>query len=83
MTDLAFALLGLAVLCFGYRTVAGPTLVDRMTGVNGMLIAGMAAVVVHAVTTRNGAFLPALVVVSLVGFVGTGMIARFIEGHGR
>lgn len=83
MTEVAFALLGLAVLCFGYRTVTGPSLADRMTGVSGMLIAGMAAVVVHAAMTRNGAFLPVLVVVALVGFVGTGMIARFIEGHGR
>ncbi|HWI03456.1 MAG TPA: monovalent cation/H+ antiporter complex subunit F [Acidimicrobiales bacterium] len=83
MTTLALALLGLAVLCFGYRTVAGPSLSDRMTGVNGMLTSGMAAVVVHAVSTNNGAFLPVLVVVALVGFVGTGMMARFIEGHGR
>lgn len=83
MIDLAFALLGLATICFGYRTLAGPTLTDRMTGVNGMLTAGMAGVVVHAVDTGNGAFLPVIVVVGLVGFVGTGMIARFIEGHGR
>ena len=83
MTDIAFALLGLATLCFGYRTVAGPSLADRMIGVSGMLTAGMATVVVHAVATDNGAFLPVLVVIALVGFVGTGMIGRFIEGHGR
>lgn len=82
MITAAFALLGLAALCFGYRTIAGPTLADRMIGVNGMLIAGMGAVVVRAVSTHNGAFLPVIVVVALVGFVGTGMIARFIEGQG-
>lgn len=80
---IALALLGIAALCFGYRTIAGPSLSDRMTGVNGMLTAGMAAVVVHAVSTDNGAFLPVLVVVALVGFVGTGMLARYIEGDGR
>ena len=32
---------------------------------------------------RRGAFLPVVVVVSLVGFVGTGMVARYIEGRGR
>jgi len=82
MINLAFALLGLATISFGYRTLAGPTLTDRTTGLNGMLTAGMAGVVVHAVDTGSGAFLPVLVVVGLVGFVGTGMIARFIEGHG-
>jgi multicomponent Na+:H+ antiporter subunit F len=81
--EVAFVLLGLAMLCFGYRTVAGPNLTDRVTGVSGILVVGMAAVVIHSVDTGNGAFLPALVVVALVGFVGTGMIARFIESQGR
>lgn len=81
--DLAFALLGLATVCFGYRALTGPSLTDRMTGVNGMLTTGMAGVVVHAVDTGTGAFLPVIVVVGLVGFVGTGVIARFIEGRGR
>ena len=83
MIALAFWLLGLATIAFGYRAIAGPTLPDRMIGVNGMIIAGMAVVVVHAVHTANGAFLPVLVVAGLVSFVGTGMIARFLEGHGR
>jgi multisubunit Na+/H+ antiporter MnhF subunit len=81
--EVAFVLLGLAMLCFGYRTIAGPNLTDRVTGVSGILVVGMAAVVIHAVDTENGAFLPALVVVALVSFVGTGMIARFIESEGR
>lgn len=83
MINVALWLLGVAVIGFGYRALAGPTLPDRMTGVNGMIIAGMAGVVVHAVHTANGAFLPVLVVAGLVSFVGTGMIARFLEGHGR
>lgn len=82
MISVALSFLGLAALGFGYRTLRGPTLADRIIGVNGMLVAGMSAVVVQAVDSGNGAFLPVLVVVSLVGFVGTGMIARFIEGQG-
>lgn len=83
MIAATFAVLGLAVACFGYRTLAGPTLADRMIGVSGMLVAGMAVVVVRAVEHDDGSFLPVLVVVSLVGFVGTGMVARFIERQGR
>lgn len=79
----AYVLLGAAVLGFGYRAVRGPSLADRMTGVSGMLTAGMGIVVVQSVQTGRGAFLPVLVVIALVGFVGTGMIGRFIEGHGR
>lgn len=83
MITLAYVFLGLAAACFGYRAVRGPSLTDRTTGVSGMLTVGMAGVAVHAVDTGNGAFLPVLVVVGLVGFVGTGMTARFIEGQGR
>ena len=43
----------------------------------------MGMVVVQSVQTGRGAFLPVLVVIALVGFVGTGMVGRFIEGHGR
>ncbi len=82
MITISYVLLGAAVLIFGFRAVAGPSLADRMTGVSGMLTAGMGAVVVQSVDTGRGAFLPVLVVVALVGFVGTGMVGRFIEGHG-
>jgi multicomponent Na+:H+ antiporter subunit F len=78
----ASALLLLAAACFGYRCLAGPTLADRMIGVNGLLLVGMSAIAVHAVESGRGAFLPALVAVSLVGFIGTGMIARYLERRG-
>ena len=33
--------------------------------------------------TGEGAFLPVALVVTLVGFIGTAVVARFIEGRGR
>jgi multicomponent Na+:H+ antiporter subunit F len=83
MITAAFLLLTLAGAAFGYRMVVGPTLADRVVGVNGMLLCGMAAIVTQAVRTGSGAFLPSLVAISLVGFVGTGMVARYLEGRGR
>lgn len=79
----ALVLLVGAVVAFGYRMVVGPTLADRVTGVNGILVSGMAAIVANAARTGSGAFLPSLVAISLVGFVGTGMVARYLEGRGR
>jgi multicomponent Na+:H+ antiporter subunit F len=75
-------LLAAAVL-FAYRTVAGPTLADRMIGLNGLVVVGMGAIAVEALETGRGAFLPVLVVASLVSFVGTGMVARYLEGLDR
>jgi multisubunit Na+/H+ antiporter MnhF subunit len=78
-----YALLALAAMGFGYRLLAGPSLTDRVVGLDGLLIVGVSAVVLRAMQTGEGAFLPAAVVVTLVGFVGTAVVARFIEGRGR
>lgn len=83
MIVVATAMLAAAGLLFGFRMLAGPTLADRMIGINGLLLVGMSAVVIQAIDSDRGAFLPALVVVSLVGFISTGMVARYIEGRGR
>ena len=82
MIAAAVALLLAAGLMFGYRAAAGPTLADRMIGVNGLLLVGTSAVGAHAVASGRGAFVPAVVVVSLVDFIGTGMVARYLERRG-
>ena len=78
-----YALLGLATALFMYRLLAGPTLADRVNALNGILIAGMGAIATQAVQTGRGAFIPVIVVATLVSFVGTAMVARFIESRGR
>jgi multicomponent Na+:H+ antiporter subunit F len=79
----AYLVLALAGALFGARMIAGPTMADRMTALTGLLVVGMSALVALAVDTGRGAFLPVLVVVSLVGFIGTTMVARYIESRGR
>jgi multisubunit Na+/H+ antiporter MnhF subunit len=83
VTTVSFVLLALAAVGFGYRLVAGPSLTDRVVGMDGLLIVGASAVVVRAMQTGEGAFLPATVLVTLVGFISTAVVARFIEGRGR
>ena len=75
--------LTMAAAAYGYRLVVGPSLSDRVIGVNGMLLVGSAAIAAHAVHTNDGLFLPVLVVIALVGFISTAIIARFIESRGR
>jgi multisubunit Na+/H+ antiporter MnhF subunit len=79
----SFVVLALAALGFGYRLLAGPSLADRVIGVDGMLVVGVSAIALRAMQTGEGAFLPVAVVASLVGFVGTAVVARFIERQGR
>jgi multisubunit Na+/H+ antiporter MnhF subunit len=80
--EASFVLLTAAAMCFLYRLLRGPTLVDRVIAVDGLLVAGASAIVVDAIRTGSGAFVPVVVVVTLVGFVGTAVVARFIEGRG-
>ncbi len=79
MTTATFVLLALSAGLFCYRLLAGPALADRLVALNGLVICGMGALAVHALHTGLGSFLPTLVVVALVGPIGNGMIARYIE----
>ena len=83
MNLLTFVSLAAAATGFTYRLCAGPSLSDRAIGVNGLLLVGMGSIATEALRTHNGAFLPTLVAIALVGSVSTGMVARFIEGGGR
>ena len=75
--------LGIAASLFAVRLIIGPTLPDRVVALNGLLIVGMVLLAELAVETGRGSFLPVLVLLAVVGFLGTAMIARFLEGRGR
>lgn len=79
MTQATFIVLTAAAAIFLYRLCVGPSLADRVVAVNGVVLVGMGAIATHAAHTGVGAFLPTLVAISLVGPIGNGMIARFIE----
>lgn len=55
---------------------------DRMVALDLLLLIVVTGIAVQAVRTSSGVFLDLLVVVSLIGFVGTVMTARFIERRG-
>jgi multisubunit Na+/H+ antiporter MnhF subunit len=79
MTHATFLVLAVAGALFSYRLCAGPALADRIVALNGLVVVGMAAIATHAAHTGGGSFLPTLVAIALVGPIGNGMIARFIE----
>jgi multicomponent Na+:H+ antiporter subunit F len=79
----SFVVIALAALGFGFRLVAGPTLTDRVVGMDGLLVVGVSSIALRAMQTGEGAFVPVGLLVTLVGFVSTAVVARFIEGRGR
>ena len=83
MTAIAYAVLGLAAALFCFRLLRGPSLADRVIGIDGMIVTGMSLLIVRAMDSGIGAFLPIAVVLALVSFISTSVIARFIEGRGE
>ncbi|CAN5539650.1 hypothetical protein BH10ACT3_BH10ACT3_10860 [soil metagenome] len=79
MIAATFIVLMLAAICFATRLALGPSLPDRVIAMDGLVLVGIGAIAVRAMQTGNGAFLPVLVVLTLVGFVSTAASARFIE----
>ena len=83
MTVVALVALMVAVALFSVRLVLGPTLADRVVAMNCIIIVGMVLLAIDAMRGDRSAFLPVLVVLAVVGFVGTAMIARFLQGRGQ
>lgn len=81
MTQATFVILAVASALFVYRLCAGPSLTDRVVALNGLVVVGMGAIATHAAHTAVGSFVPTLVAIALVGPIGNGMIARFIEAR--
>jgi multisubunit Na+/H+ antiporter MnhF subunit len=81
MIQATFVILAAAAVLFGYRLCTGPSLADRVTALNGLVIVGMAGIATHATDTLVGSFLPTLATIALVGPISNGMVARYIEGR--
>jgi multisubunit Na+/H+ antiporter MnhF subunit len=75
--------LGLAAALFAFRLLRGPSIADRVSGIDGLIVTGIALIIVRAMDTGQGAFLPSAVVLALVSFISTSIVARYIEGRGE
>lgn len=82
VTSIALGMISIGALLTAYRLVVGPSLADRVVATDLLLTLLTCAGGVLAFHTRDGTFLGAMVVVAVLGFLGTSMVARFIEGRG-
>ncbi len=83
----AAVLLGIAATFAVVRAERGPTMLDRTIALDVFTTTLVAAIAIEAAFSRRTDTIPLLVVLSLVGFVGSVTIARFAavepEGQGR
>jgi multicomponent Na+:H+ antiporter subunit F len=77
------ALLFAAAALVLVRIVRGPTTLDRIVAVDVLLAVVVCAVAAEAAYTRDATSLPILVVLSILGFIGSVGVARFAPRSGR
>jgi multicomponent Na+:H+ antiporter subunit F len=78
----AYALISAGALAALVRLVKGPSLADRVVATDFLLVMLACAVGVYTAQTGEGYFLELMVVVGVLGFLGTVTVARFIERRG-
>ena len=77
---LVYGLLGGGALLAMARLALGPSLLDRVVATDPLLPIVAAGLAVYAAIRRDPTVVPALVVVSLLAFVGSVSIARYVGG---
>lgn len=80
-TTIAAVLLGLAAAFSVIRIVIGPSVADRMVALDTLLFIGVGSLGLYIVRTGDVTYLPILVVVVLTAFLGTVVVARYIEAE--
>jgi len=85
MNFLVYTLLALAVLLLAsmVRIVLGPTVWDRLLGMNLVTTKIVMAIAVLAVLMDRTFLVDVAIVYALLGFVASVLIARFIEKKGK
>jgi multicomponent Na+:H+ antiporter subunit F len=77
---LAYVMLGGGALLALVRLARGPSLLDRVVATDTLLVIIAAGLAVYAALRRDPTVVPVLVVVSLLAFVGSVSVARYIGG---
>ncbi|GAA3182173.1 hypothetical protein GCM10010531_40500 [Blastococcus jejuensis] len=77
---LAYGMLGGGALLALVRLARGPSLLDRVVATDILLVIISAGLAVYAALQRDPTVVPVLVVVSLLAFVGSVSVARYVGG---
>ncbi|GAB2688679.1 monovalent cation/H+ antiporter complex subunit F [Thalassiella azotivora] len=77
-TVVVVALLGTAAALVVARIVRGPTVLDRVIAIDVLISIVVCALGLEAAVNRHSTTLPILIALSLIGFVGSVSVARFV-----
>jgi multicomponent Na+:H+ antiporter subunit F len=78
---LAGVMLAVAAVAAVVRVVRGPSVADRMVALDTLLFIGVGGLGAHVVATGDTTYVPVVVVAVLIAFLGTVVVARYIEAE--
>jgi multicomponent Na+:H+ antiporter subunit F len=82
LVALSFVVLTLAAGLFLVRLLMGPSVPDRVVAADGLLITVACGVLVAAADRAASVAIDTVLVVALLGFIATGVVARYVEQRG-
>jgi multicomponent Na+:H+ antiporter subunit F len=68
---------GLCLLC-GYRVIRGPTIPDRVVGLDAIATNVIAIAMLFALKVDRGLFVSGAIVLAIIGFLSTVTVAKYI-----
>ncbi|MEJ2868465.1 monovalent cation/H+ antiporter complex subunit F [Actinomycetospora sp. OC33-EN08] len=74
----ALGLLGVSLLLVLVRFLRGPAALDRLVALDALVAVIMCGLMAQVALSRDSAIVPTIVAVSLVGFLGSSTVARFV-----
>jgi multisubunit Na+/H+ antiporter MnhF subunit len=81
-TAIPMVMLAFAAALFMWRLLIGPTVADRVVALDGLLAVVLGGILVAAADRNTSVSIIAVLLVALVGFVATGVLARYVERRG-
>ncbi len=78
VTTFALIVLAISLLLAIYRMIVGPTVADRAVALDSVTVHSVAAIVVYSVKVQSLAFLDSALVIAILSFLATVVIAKFI-----
>lgn len=80
-TTIAAGLLTIGAVAAVIRLFLGPSVADRMVALDTLLFMGVGGLGIYIVRTGDTTFVGVLVVAVLIAFIGTVIVARYIEAE--
>ncbi|MEA1015182.1 K+/H+ antiporter subunit F [Sphingomonas sp. LY54] len=74
----AQVMLGLAMCCATYRMLVGPRAQDRVLGLDTLYVNAMLMLLTFGIQTGRTLYFEAALIISMLGFVGTVALAKFL-----